>query len=130
MGIALNIKRLRIEKKMSQKQLAAAIGVTNGSIANYENEVSEPDLNKMQKICKVLGVTLDELTTVKPQQNNYDTPENEMQIINEPQNNYPMNDYVLRKDYEFLQNELKEKNEIIKHLLAMEPAESKKKEAV
>ena len=59
--ISTNIKILRKEKRISQAQLATLLGVVPGTISNYENGVSEPDLKIVEEITKILGVSAQDL---------------------------------------------------------------------
>ncbi|MCI5604995.1 MAG: helix-turn-helix domain-containing protein [Clostridia bacterium] len=56
----------RRRKGYSRTQLADIIGVTVSTIANYENGVTLPDLQKLSSIAEVLGVKLD-LLLFKPE---------------------------------------------------------------
>ena len=42
MGIGKRIKEARNALNMTQEELAKLLGVTKGSVANYENETSHP----------------------------------------------------------------------------------------
>lgn len=59
--IAKNIKALRVEKGLSQSSLASQLGVVPGTISNYENSVSTPDLEMLGELTKVLGVSVHDL---------------------------------------------------------------------
>ena len=59
--ISTNIKILRKEKRISQAQLATLLGVVPGTISNYENGVSEPDLKIVEEMTKILGVSAQDL---------------------------------------------------------------------
>lgn len=52
---------LRRRKGFSRKQLADIIGVTVSTIANYENGVTIPDMDKVTKLSEMFGVSLDML---------------------------------------------------------------------
>ena len=43
--LAENIKTFRKERKMTQEQLAEAMGVTAGAVYKWESKQSNPDLN-------------------------------------------------------------------------------------
>ena len=49
------IKEKRIEKKLSQKQLAKLIEVSNQTICNYEKGLQHPRQKTYQKLVEVLG---------------------------------------------------------------------------
>lgn len=56
MSIGSRIKQARKDMNLTQEDLAAAIGVTKGAIANYENEVSVPKIELLIKLMKKLDV--------------------------------------------------------------------------
>lgn len=53
---SVNIKFLRKKRGLSQTQLADAIGVKANTISNYENDVSAPDFELLEKIIKFLDI--------------------------------------------------------------------------
>ena len=53
--------RLRIEREVYQKELAAYLHVSVGTISNYENGVHFPDLNALCKIADYFQVSVDYL---------------------------------------------------------------------
>lgn len=61
MGISNEIRRLRTEKGLSQKQLAAKIGVTPAAIGNYECGVSFPKEEKLMALFTALNCTPNDL---------------------------------------------------------------------
>ena len=56
-----NLKRIRLEKGLTQKQLAEAINVTRPTITFYESGRVEPQLEKLLMLSSSLGVSLEEL---------------------------------------------------------------------
>lgn len=56
-----NIQTLRKMNKMSQEQVAEAIGVSRQAVAKYESGEAQPDLMKCAALAKLFDVTLDEL---------------------------------------------------------------------
>lgn len=54
--IGKNIKKLRKEKKLTQKQLGSLIGKTESSIQKYESGVTEIPRSVLEKIAAVLCV--------------------------------------------------------------------------
>ncbi len=58
------MKAVRKRRKMTQAQLAEAIGVEQPTIQRYENGTRDPSLAQALEIAKVLGVSLDELTQI------------------------------------------------------------------
>lgn len=55
------LKEVRKEKGWTQKQLAAAINTTDDSIYSWEKGRSEPSIELLHKLCKVLEVSADYL---------------------------------------------------------------------
>lgn len=53
--------RLRIERGIYQKQLAAYLHVSVGTISNYENGVHSPDLKTLCKLANYFHVSVDYL---------------------------------------------------------------------
>lgn len=56
-----NMKLARVEKELTQEDLAIIIGVTRQTIGLIESGKYNPTINICLKICKVLDKTLDEL---------------------------------------------------------------------
>lgn len=61
MTIDKAINKLRTDAKLSQGQFASLFGVSQQSIQKWENGDSVPELNKLIKISKYFGVSLDAL---------------------------------------------------------------------
>lgn len=59
--IGQNIKNLRERKGMTQKELAAALGITRSALSTYEVGIREPNHATTIAIAKLFNVTLDEL---------------------------------------------------------------------
>ncbi len=55
------LARLRQEKGIGQKELAAYLKVSIGTISNYENNVHSPDLATLRRLADYFGVTADYL---------------------------------------------------------------------
>lgn len=55
------LKELRIEKKLSQKELANIISTNNSSVCDWECGRSEPNFDALIKLCKFFDVTADYL---------------------------------------------------------------------
>ena len=61
MGKNLAVKSARAARDMTQKQLADAVGVSRQTINAIEKGDYNPTINLCIAICKVLGVTLNDL---------------------------------------------------------------------
>ena len=57
----LSVKVARVQKDMTQKDLAAAVGVSRQTINALEQGEYNPTIKLCRAICRVLGKTLDEL---------------------------------------------------------------------
>ena len=55
------ILQLRKEKKITQKELAEKLGVTDRAISKWENGRGMPDLSLMKALCDELGISVNEL---------------------------------------------------------------------
>lgn len=53
----------RKEKGMTQEELAARLGVSAQAVSKWENDVSCPDISLLPRLCRMLGITSDELLT-------------------------------------------------------------------
>lgn len=56
-----NIKNFRKFKGMTQEDLANKVGKTKNVISNWERGDNSPDIDSVEKICQVLGVTPNQL---------------------------------------------------------------------
>ena len=57
----MNIKQVRLSRKMTQKQLGEAIGVDHTIISKYEKGSTIPSVVRLEMMAKVLNVSVDEL---------------------------------------------------------------------
>lgn len=62
MKFAKHLRRLRIQKKISQKELSKYIGVPQTTLSDLENDKYEPSLSVAKKIANYFGKKIDELT--------------------------------------------------------------------
>lgn len=70
MNIGANIRRLRIEKELTQDKLAGMIGITPQAVSKWEREEGLPDITLLPAIAAALECSTDELLGVddKPTQ--------------------------------------------------------------
>ena len=59
--IGTNIRKMRLEKKMSQEDLAIRVFTTRQTISNYENGKSNPDVDMLKSIAEALDVDTSQL---------------------------------------------------------------------
>ena len=55
------IKQLRIDSKLTQKQVAEKIGIAYQSYQAYETGITVPTLKNLLKLCEIFEVTPDYL---------------------------------------------------------------------
>ena len=60
-AMAAKIKASRVAKNMTQAELADEMGVSFQSVSNWERGYSRPDIAKLRELCRVLGISVDEL---------------------------------------------------------------------
>ena len=56
-----NLKKLRIEKKISQQALADKLNTSQQSIYKYENQLTEPNLDMLEHMADFFDVSVDYL---------------------------------------------------------------------
>ena len=57
--LSQQIRALRTSRKMSQVELAKALGVTKQSVSNWENDNIQPSVEMLVRIAAVFSVTTD-----------------------------------------------------------------------
>jgi len=63
--IGNRIAKFRKAKNLTQEELANQVGVSSQAVSKWENDASCPDISLLPQLCKVLGITTDELLTGK-----------------------------------------------------------------
>ena len=61
MNLGLRLKHLRIEKGLTQEELAEKVGLKKPTISCYESDKRQPDYNTLMKLADIFGVTIDGL---------------------------------------------------------------------
>ena len=64
-SIGNRISKYRKTKNMTQEDLAKQMGVSSQAVSKWENDVSCPDISALPQLCRILGITADELLTGK-----------------------------------------------------------------
>ena len=64
-----NLKQLRLDKKLSQQQLAEKLNLSQQTIYKYENKITEPDIRTLKKLSAYFNTSIDYLVgnTENPQ---------------------------------------------------------------
>lgn len=60
------LKMLRKQRKIKQSEMAAALNVTQGAIANWENGIRAPSIDALPDIARLLDVSIDQLFGIQP----------------------------------------------------------------
>lgn len=63
--IGSRIAKYRKAKGMTQEALANEMGVSAQAVSKWETDTSCPDISTLPQLCKILGITTDELLTGK-----------------------------------------------------------------
>ena len=61
MTLGESIRNARMAKGLTQKQLAELIGSKNNSVSNWEHGTHKPDIDTLERLCKVLDISPVEL---------------------------------------------------------------------
>ncbi|MBQ7874798.1 MAG: helix-turn-helix transcriptional regulator [Oscillospiraceae bacterium] len=65
--IGKRISEYRKNKNLKQDELAEALGVSPQAVSKWENDLSCPDIMLLPKLAKLLGTTVDEILSGKPE---------------------------------------------------------------
>lgn len=66
--IGNRIAKYRKEKGLTQEALANLMGVSSQAVSKWETDASCPDISALPQLCKILGITTDELLTGKSEE--------------------------------------------------------------
>lgn len=64
-SIGNRIQKFRKEKGLTQEELAEKLGVSAQAVSKWENDASCPDITLLPQLCRVLGISADELLSGK-----------------------------------------------------------------
>ena len=62
-SIGNRISKYRKAKGLTQEELAAMLGVSSQAVSKWENDASCPDISLLPQLCRILGISTDELLT-------------------------------------------------------------------
>ena len=85
-SIGNRIAKYRKEKGLTQEALANQMGVSAQAVSKWETDASCPDIAALPQLCKILGITTDELLTGNS---------NEVKLVT-PAERKPIDELVLR----------------------------------
>ena len=63
--VSFHLRDVRRKKKLTQTELAEKSGILQQNISNYETGFKSPTLESAAKIADALGVSLDELVSIR-----------------------------------------------------------------
>src|SRR5690554_7764950 len=63
MDIGAKIKELRLQRGLTQEELAARCELTKGYISQLENDIASPSIATLMDILNILGITLHDFFT-------------------------------------------------------------------
>ena len=66
MSIGTNIKRLREERRMTQDQVAEALGISFQAVSAWERDEYKPDTDRLIRLAELLGVSVSSIVEEKP----------------------------------------------------------------
>lgn len=55
----ISLEAVRVNAKMTQKEWAKALGVSNTTVVNWEKEKTEPTLSQLKTMSKLSGIPMD-----------------------------------------------------------------------
>ena len=61
MSFSEKFRAARLEKKLTQQQVADELKIDRSAIAHYENGKSKPHFDNVRKICEILDLTYEDL---------------------------------------------------------------------
>lgn len=81
-SIGNRIAKFRKAKGLTQEGLAAQMGVSSQAVSKWETDASCPDISALPQLCRILGITTDELLTGETNQIRM-LPENQKKSLEE-----------------------------------------------
>jgi transcriptional regulator with XRE-family HTH domain len=115
------IKQLRLEKKLSQEEIAYKLGIIQSSYARFESGAKKIDYGLLEKIAVLFNTDVSQLTAAASRKNKKYNIENTLTELKEDDVSYQKfkhSDLLKRIEYleklnEALRNQIKDKEEII-----------------
>ena len=59
--VKMTLEAARRNVKLSQKEAAKQLGISNKTLGNWENGITSPNASMITKICKLYGVSYDNI---------------------------------------------------------------------
>ncbi len=67
MTIGATIKQLRIERKLTQEELASELGITSKAVSQWECDRTSPDISQIPALCNFFQISADQLLNINLQ---------------------------------------------------------------
>lgn len=116
-----NLKSLRRQNNLTQKELAQKLNVSHSNVSGWEKGKWQPDLDSVIKICKLFGCSSDYLIGLKTDNKNNEVIKSKDPLEEELVNLFSELDFGSKnqiigyvRSYVNLQNQNKLKNEVKK----------------
>lgn len=55
----ISLEAARVNARLTQKELAKILGISNATVVNWENGKTEPSLSQLRKISELSGIPMD-----------------------------------------------------------------------
>lgn len=115
------LKEGRSNKRLKQSDVAEKIGVKGNTLSNYENGVSEPDIDTFCALCNIYDLDAAELLGeaygLGRQGNNFSMKPSEIELIKKYRgldgHGKEMVDFTLLKEYERSASEIKKQEKVV-----------------
>lgn len=65
-AIQISLAAARVNAKMTQRQVAEALGISNQTVCNWENGKAEPSWSQAEQLSKLFGMDLDYILLPQP----------------------------------------------------------------
>jgi transcriptional regulator with XRE-family HTH domain len=73
MNYGQKIAELRKSNKLTQTELGEKLNITAQAISKWENNLSEPDIDSIRRMCEIFEVSVDEFLGIKPKTDKTET---------------------------------------------------------
>lgn len=90
-----NLKRARLEKGLTQNDVAEKLGISRQAVSRWENGADYPDIDNLTLLSGIYGVSVDELLGKKAAGSEADQKESHSQ----PENNSPLKNFLSNREY-------------------------------
>lgn len=84
MNYGQKIAELRKNSKLTQAELGAKLNITAQAVSKWENNLSEPDIDSIRKMCELFEVSVDEFLGLSTPNKSIETEKDEVASTAEP----------------------------------------------